>query len=734
MGCCSSVEAEAAHRRNRPPQKNDGNKQQMQGRQLSGQDSRGNTLARFEQIVSGAKMISAPSNMMPIVCLTQHAFPLITSFLHLEDSTPTDIQLPIVAGSILENGRIICFAQLQFLSSKALHTADTAKLITNSLNWLSGGVSSMTPVLVLGFDKSTTQYVMKALQDLTFFAEAGSKKSNFANYKCVVIPSNIPLDDNEFVNNIIEYVRNGGGLAVFYIHVDISQPSMPINKLLSPFGLSFTYCLLNEDLEDADNIQVPPAFTYVRDSNFVPILAHFKAVVKQNNIDTSTLDDLVTTLRYYIMVCDESYSEQLLEISNYSWDFLKRTEYSSPQGICPDIKHGIVVVLLQDLYAKLPIDKVEPIPEHDIFPGKTGDVQLTEFTLTLKVRDDAWISTGLWLPASVSAVVETETPNLDIHIQIGSQHDSLLTKQGPWKRWPSVVSIFQLDAESINVGTPFGGIVYITLTPPEPVDPFEITFTFKNFCQHPLAVVSNPAIWNQTKDIDVPWGELDAGDIIFTLPSDKLRAIPDFEKIKKVFDVIINGISNYMSHALERPYRFVFDVEITDSEEQWFGYGYPLVFHIDEINGILFDIDNPTPELFKAVSMMTVTSIREDCFDNTTEKAIANVATAVIFQELYPNFNPFSFNGIKLPTLFNELWEIHSNCDPELIPQTLAKFQNPEYPVSEVPEDMWIAFVREMCRIGKRDFTKLLERSRPIPLNISISLQGLPPYQPTSTG
>ena len=123
--------------------------------------------------------------------------------------------------------------------------------------------------------------------------------------------------------------------------------------------------------------------------------------------------------------------------------------------------------------------------------------------------------------------------------------------------------------------------------------------------------------------------------------------------------------------------------------------------------------------------------IREECFDVTTETAIATVATAVIFQELYKEFDPFDFSGLQLPTLFQELWEIHTNYSADLIPQTLEKFQNPDYPVLDVPEDMWIAFVREMCRLGKRDFTKLLERSRPIPLNISISLQGLPPYQPS---
>jgi hypothetical protein len=79
--------------------------------------------------------------------------------------------------------------------------------------------------------------------------------------------------------------------------------------------------------------------------------------------------------------------------------------------------------------------------------------------------------------------------------------------------------------------------------------------------------------------------------------------------------------------------------------------------------------------------------------------------------------------------MFNELWEIETNF-PGVISRTLEKFQSPDYPIAHVPEDMWIAFVRELCATGQRDFTKLLERTKPIPLNISLSLQGLPPYVP----
>lgn len=732
MGCGPSLNNDAAQRRNRAKQATKspqtGAKVQQNGAQKS------NTPFRFDQIVAGAKLIAAPSNMMPIVCLINEAFPLITSFLHLEDSTPTEIQLPIVAASSAKNGRVICFAQLQFLSNKSLHTADTAKLISNSLNWLSGAVSSMTPVLALGFDKAAMTYVMKALQDLGFFAEAGTHRSSFSNYKCIVIPSNINLEGNNLMENIIEYVENGGGLAVFYYQADLSQLTMPINRLLSPFGLSFTYCLLNEDLDDADSIQVPPSFTYVRESNFVSILAHFKAVVKQTNIDTSTLDDLVTTLRYYIMVCDESHSEQLQDIAHYAWDFLNRTNYSTPEGICPDLKHGIVVVLLQDLYTKLSIDQVQEIPERSKFPGQTGEsVELGDFEMTLNLIEETWISTGLWLPASAPATVTIESTSgnfSDNHIQIGSHHESLLAKQSPWQRWPTVVSVFPFEAKTVKVGTPFGGIVYVILSPAsEQAEPEQtVTFKFNGFCQYPRAVMSDPSIWERTKDIDVPWGELDIGNLIFTLPTEKLREIPSFEKVKQVFDVIVTNISEYVNNQIDKPYRFVFDVEILDDNIS--GLDYPLVFHIDEIDAILLHLDEPTPQLFRAVSLMAFVSIREQTFDSTTETAIASVATAVIFQKLFPGFDPSQFNGLQLPTLFDELWEIHNSYDPNLIPQTLARFHDPEYSGSDVPDDMWISFVRELCRIGQKDFTKLLERSRPIPLNISNSLQGLPPYQP----
>ncbi|EAY15325.1 hypothetical protein TVAG_224010 [Trichomonas vaginalis G3] len=172
------------------------------------------------------------------------------------------------------------------------------------------------------------------------------------------------------------------------------------------------------------------------------------------------------------------------------------------------------------------------------------------------------------------------------------------------------------------------------------------------------------------------------------------------------------------------PYRIVFDVE---TNEESLNGGYPLVFLVDDIDAILHSWDKPAPQLFTTISVMSIMSLRENCFDQTTEVALSAICAASVLQELFPNFQPSDL-GIEFPSLFNELWDIYSNFGKNIIPDTISIFQKPDYVLPEIPEDMWICFVRQLCDVAKTDFTKLLDRVKPIPLNITISLQGYKQY------
>jgi hypothetical protein len=257
-------------------------------------------------------------------------------------------------------------------------------------------------------------------------------------------------------------------------------------------------------------------------------------------------------------------------------------------------------------------------------------------------------------------------------------------------------------------------------------EPFTVNAKFRGFAKYPMADMENPELWKQTRDFDVPWGEIVIGPLIFTVPTSVMREIGDFSAIYHIYGFLITELSNFIGPVVDHSYRIVFDVDLPGDQPV---FGYPLLFRIEAIDGILIHLNSVSDDLFSVFSLIAVLTLR-DCFDLATETALGALAASVICKKLFPSFDPLALAGLSLPVLFNELWEIHTTLDPTVISRTLATFQDPDYEVADVPEDMWIAFVKVLSRNGKRNFTKLLERAKPIPLNVATSLQDLPVYDP----
>jgi hypothetical protein len=503
---------------------------------------------------------------------------------------------------------------------------------------------------------------------------------------------------------------------------------MPVNRLVRLFQLGYPSVVLREEAPRPEQIAVPQAYADVRDSHFIPLCTRFTGFLKEANTNPNMLDNLVEFLRYCVMVCDISFADQLRELVKSCWAFLKQTGYLMNQLYCPELCHGFIAVLLGDIYAKLPITIVDVVPDHEIFPGGTGpEVRLSDFEMSLPIQDTVWISTGLWLPAGVEGTVECPESFNEVGIQIGAHSSTLLTEAGPWRRWPLVVFSYHMEQESATVGSPFGGIVYITPMIMEPQPPKDTLFLFKNFCRYPRYVHDQPEIWEQTRGIDVPWGEIDVGSTIFTLPSEEMRKVRDFVELKTIYDQFTQRISSFLSYVPDRSYRIVFDSDVVGVGEEDSGsrVEYPATFLIEDISAIVLDLNEARPALYRAIRSLAVLSIRVDCFDPATEFALASVATALAFQDVFDDFDPFDPRFLPVPLLFRQFWEIE-HVTPTVFSKTLVMFQSPDYMPMDSPDDMWVEFVRELCRSGHCNYTKLLEQAKPVPLNISQSLQGLP--------
>ena len=326
----------------------------------------------FDAITRECLHISLVPFMMPVVCLGKDAFPVVTTDLMIADPLDAEVTLPFVAGAISGQGRVICFPQLELLERQRMRTAHTANFLKNAINWISGGQNVVGPILALGFNEANDSGGVSNLQELGFVVEKKPCESaNLSDYRVVIVPSDLELSGNDLLQQLVGFVHNsGGGLAVFYRHSPGRSGviPMPINELLWNFDLAFTGCVM-EEVGDGECIQVPPAFAYNRNCALHAQVQLLKTLFKFIGGESSpALNNMVMTLKYYLMGCGERHSDQLSEIGDSVSQYLERMK---TEEVCTEVQTALTI-LLTDVYAVLPPERPRPVPVPVLFQGE-GD-------------------------------------------------------------------------------------------------------------------------------------------------------------------------------------------------------------------------------------------------------------------------------------------------------------------------------------------------------------------------
>ena len=689
----------------------------------------------FDIMMKDISKIALPSNQMTIVCLTNDAFPILCDSIdsnqnYDEDSEETEeednqnsshLKLPIIAASYSKSGRLVCYSQLTYLTNNVLQNESTMKLVTRTINWLCDGKVGDSPIGIFTSSEEMNKTIVQCLKKLNMNPiEDTSLQTDLSNSKLVILTSDLDTSDPRLYSKLIEFTMGGGGIIVFYNHS--ADPKLEINSFLRHYGLSYSSKLIHQD-ED-DNLPLIDAntdFDKMKIHNFIYVKEMITELLDSDKPDFVQLDSLITEFRYYMKCADERQDQSLQDVANYAWDYLIRTKYSENDKICNDVRQCIVIALILDLYQKLPLRLTAEIPETRVFPGIPGDVNLTYFSKQIDMPDTSWVSTGLYLPPGQIGTVKSPDSCPELIIQVGSHNDSLLNKEFPWKRWPMITVGFSVIEAEIEIGTQFGGIVYIYS---EDGSIEGIDLEFANFCEYPYYSHKDKSIWERTKDIPVPFGEIEANSIIFTLPVSHMKKL-DMCEICTKFNKMHHEILNFLSSPLLHQDRIIFDID-TPSNDKY--CGYPIYENIDIIEPLFNNLGKPNILLFNLLVRIATVDIRENSFDSEIERSFSTVAACLGLQAIFSDFSPSQFEGeFEFPPLFEEFWKIHSK-NKTWIPSALSKIQDPQYSLSDVPEDTFIVFVREMGNISKFDFTKYLDKIYPIPLNITDNLENLPPF------
>jgi hypothetical protein len=149
---------------------------------------------------------------------------------------------------------------------------------------------------------------------------------------------------------------------------------------------------------------------------------------------------------------------------------------------------------------------------------------------------------------------------------------------------------------------------------------------------------------------------------------------------------------------------------------------------LEDVEALLVEVDKPSRILFLTVTYLAILSIRENSFDEMTMFSLGLVVAVSIFQDLFKGFEVEKIENLSLPPLFPILWDLHTSYDLTVLPRTIAVFQDPEYPISDVSSDQWFAFVKEASLAGRQNFTGVFGKIAPIPMNVTTIVQGFPLY------
>jgi hypothetical protein len=385
-------------------------------------------------------------------------------------------------------------------------------------------------------------------------------------------------------------------------------------------------------------------------------------------IELATIDPLVTTLRYHIAALPRAFNSSLEEIAADCWSYLDRTGAVSDGGVCPEVSQLIVAILLADIMPRLPPGMHRNVRRELPFPGPS-DLAIGSFAVEAEFESDGWFSTGLYLPAGVMATATIDGPRRECGIQIGSHPDCVMMKLPPWRRYPSVVTRFGFDQATIEISSPFGGIVYIVLEDFAVDDVQIINVRFQNVGRYPMYSIDDFSLWTHTKDFTAPWAEIESKLAIFTIPTPFLLNLQGLNDAIVRLDEMIGFLLSFLCDDGVRRFRIIFDVVVNDGP---LSKGYPIVLPIEALDDI-FVKTAPTTACLTMLRLIADGAFPLGGFPPRARDSLITLAAYATAEHMWPDERQLTQFIRWKGRLFLAMLDIFRTTDRTAFPAVLAE-------------------------------------------------------------
>lgn len=398
----------------------------------------------------------------------------------------------------------------------------------------------------------------------------------------------------------------------------------------------------------------------------------------------------------------------------------------------------LAVIVRKNAWLAAPLGKHGVDPAAEVYPGlvRPGAVS-TSRVIEVSCSVPRWHSTGLFAPAgkAISVRLARGVETMGLKLRIGTTADNL-SFASEWRRAPLVSMEYPLRERSLEVSSPFGGLIYVVV--PENnagIGSAKAKLRIKGAVAAPHFKLGrdNPAEFRRACRISgAPQGEIEGEHFIITAETLALEKVEDPEWIARYWDRVLE-LNRDLAQWKERRYpeRICSDVQLTGG---WMHSGYPLMTHIREDHvdwtldrraleigdtwGVFHEIghshQNPawtpygmgevTVNLFTcyALENMVQADVREERFPCSTvksEERLCNwVAGGKDFSELQRDY----FLALDMYLRIKEAYGWDS------FKKTFARYFEPDFVQLRDDSEKWDIFARTISEVTGRDIAAAL--------------------------
>lgn len=737
----------------------------------------------FENAISlsqGISKLPAVMHMSPIVVVKKTSYPIINTHLFHPRGDQTKIILPFATLSGYHRGRIITLSSIDIFTKCSEDINDSGAFMETFIQYVAGNVKGDYHILLLGFSKQNINRIVQAFRPFNFLihTKIPSDLKKLRSYNAIISPIHTP-----YAEELISYVYRGGGLICGYVpEANLrTGENFELRSFLLEVGIGFPECSLQIGLSQSETIRMIPSeknsatTLWQLIDNFIRHLND-----KKRALTFEYLDSVVSALRYHVVVLPQEENPLLKELGDATLNYLEyisnfeEKELPLRENICPEIDQKILAVLLSDIFPRYPASAFKDFDMTDryYFPGyyyipsqskylSSKDAKeiissniTTNFQFSCEFYCSSWLSTGVYLPAGfIGKIVldfsklRTNIPNeclskLSFYVQVGSHPETLITNNRPWNRWFSVVTKFPIeinpesDFVSLDIGSPFGGIIYIVCAESfhldlEGSDTILFDVSISNALKYPyynINIDNYQEIFNASINLPIipPFSEIETQFLTISLPTDQLLKIEDISAMSNWIDDIIKDLLQYIVDESEKLYRIVFDIDTT---EMYPAPSYPITFPFSSMNNLLFK-QGPSADLFTLLQLIAILSLPEGVFEPQYEQSLSLIAASHVFLSHFPSETINNYVFFAFPPAYYQTIDIFTRR-PELFTETIDYIRN-NIPIFPQPCETWKSFVIKLQELsGENLESKLIPIKKPGKKNVvsQFSSSSLHSYQ-----